>query len=233
MNNRQALVHILPFVLILGFLLSACAPVAPAEPAEVETEEEVVESEAEPVETEAETVEAEPMKIRLSSLNTPEVLPAYIAEQEGIFDNYGIDFELIISQSGTERNQILESGQADVMTSVPLEAMLLNQDEVRYKIVYKNHEADENSGFTFILGAAGSGIESLEDLRGQEIAMSTGSVTEYAVDTILAEAGVSDDEFTPLVVMRIPERMTLMQEGKVKAGAVPRTIGILLERVFD
>jgi NitT/TauT family transport system substrate-binding protein len=86
----------------------------------------------------------------------------------------------------------------------------------------------EKSGHFFILASAQSGISSVEGLKGVEIGVSQGTVIEYVTERLLQAEGFTADEIKTISVPKIPDRMSLLASGKLKAGVMPDPLAALV-----
>jgi NitT/TauT family transport system substrate-binding protein len=77
------------------------------------------------------------------------------------------------------------------------------------------------------LASAQSGIESVEDLSGQEIGISEGTIIEYSTDRLLEAEGLSQDEIKTIAVPRIPDRLALLNSSELPAANLPEPLASL------
>ncbi len=189
-------------------LLAACAPAVPATtPATA--------APAAQVQTEA------PVTLKIAVLPIIDTLPMYVAQQEGLFTKYGVNVEFVPVASAPERDQLLAAGQADGAINETLAVMLFNKDQVQMQAVRYALRPSAGYGHFFILASAKSGITTPDQLKGVEIGVSQGTVIEYVTDRLLEAAGLTADEIKTIAVPRIPDRMSLLASGELKAGVLP------------
>ncbi len=63
--------------------------------------------------------------LKIGLLRIDDSLPFYIAEQEGLFEKYGVEWELIGFSSGKDQSIALESGELDgLMTDMVVQGLL-------------------------------------------------------------------------------------------------------------
>ena len=97
-----------------------------------------------------------------------------------------IKVELVPFTSVVERNTAFMAGQLDGFVDSIWEAININKEQDNCKVVGHNLMPD-----MFVLVASPSaGINSPEQLKGKEIGTSTGTIMDYALDRLLASAGV-------------------------------------------
>ena len=186
---------------VLGLVLSACAPAAaPA---------------------------AEPVTLKLAVIPVIDTLPMFVAQAEGLYAKYGVKVELIPVASAPERDQLLQAGQADGTLNEILSVMFFNKEKVQMQAVRYGHMAAEGSGHFFILASGQSGIAEANGLKGVEIGISQGTIIEYVTDRLLEAQGLSSADIKYLAVPKIPDRMSLLASGELKAAVMPDPLAAL------
>lgn len=159
--------------------------------------------------------------LRAALLPILDVLPVYVAEEAGYFEEEGIEIELIPVSSALERDQMLVTGEADVVLTDLPGAGIFNQDEKRVALVAMGRRAYEEAPMFRILAAPGSDITSVEDLVGQEIGISENSVIHYIAQRIIEHAGLSPDDVIWWPEPNIPVRYQLLMEGQLPVAVLP------------
>lgn len=163
----------------------------------------------------------EPVTVRVAVLPIMDTLPMHVAEQEGLFAQRNLNVEFIPVASAPERDQVVASGNADALINEVIAAVLFNRDEVQLQVVRIARAATNNYPVFSILASADSGIESVEDLKGVEIGISQGTLIEYITERLLSAEGFSAEEIKTVAVPSIPDRMTMLTSGDLKAAMLP------------
>ena len=79
---------------------------------------------------------SEDTHLKLALIPVLDVLPIFVAEQNGYFKDQGIQVEVVPVKSPQERDVLMQTGQVDgVLTDLPSTA-LLNKDGPKVKAVY-------------------------------------------------------------------------------------------------
>jgi NitT/TauT family transport system substrate-binding protein len=223
---------------VTALLLVACAvgveqevePLPAAEEAEAPPEEvEAPAEEAAPTDEETELeegrslepIEGEAGALRMGTLPILDVLPFYIAQEEGYFERAGITVELVAASSALERDQLMQAGEIDGMLNDLVSTGIFNQSEASIQIVSLGRVAYPDFPQFRILAAPGSGIETPADLAGVPIGISENSVIEYTTDRMLEAEGLSPDDIVTESVPSIPTRFQLLMEGQLQAANLP------------
>lgn len=162
---------------------------------------------------------AKPVRIGLMADFTG--LPFLVADQEGFFAAQGVKAEFKIFRSAVERDAALQAGTLDG-TNADVVALISNRNAgFDLKVV-----ASAQNRFSLLAGPAVASqakkagrAPRTADLAGSSIGLSTNTVIEYVVDTLMASAGVSDYRKTD--VARIPVRLELLSQGKLDAASLP------------
>ena len=163
-----------------------------------------------------------PLKIGL--LPIEDSVPFYVAEQEKMFAKEKLQVELIPFQSALERDSALTAGAIDGAIDDPIGAILFDKGQGRLKITSICLGEKPAEGVFAILAAPGSGLMSLNDLKGVEIAVSNSTIIEYVTDRILAQQGFKAEEIKKIEVVKMPIRMQMLLSDAVKAATLPEPL---------
>lgn len=166
--------------------------------------------------------------LKIAVLPIIDTLPMYVAQQEGLFAKHGVNVEFIPVASAPERDQLIAARGADGTINETLAVMLFNKENVQMQVVRYALRPTESKGHFFILASGKSGISSLEELKGVEIGVSQGTVIEYVTERILQTNGFTPDEIKTIAVPKIPDRMSLLASGELKAGVMPDPLASLV-----
>ncbi len=171
---------------------------------------------------------AEPVTLKMAVLPIMDALPMYVAQEQGYFADENVTVEFVPVTSAPDRDQIINAGQADGMINEVVSTMFYNKSETQVVIVRFARRALPDYPHFYILASGQSGISSLEDLKGQEIGISEGTVIEYTTDRLLERSGFTPDEIQTVAVPRIPDRMALLGSGELAAANLPDPLAALV-----
>ena len=166
-------------------------------------------------------VSAQDEPLRMGLLPILDVLPFYVAQEAGYFEEEGVEVELIPVSSALERDQLLLAGEIDGMLNDLISTGIFNQDQTRIVIVALARKAYEDAPQFRILAAPRSNITIPSDLVGKEIAISENSVIHYIAQRMLEQAGISADDITWRPEPNIPVRYQLLMEGQLPVVVLP------------
>ncbi len=165
--------------------------------------------------------------LKLALLPILDSLPAYVAQQEGYFEAEGINVEIISVSSAPERDQLIAAGEADGMINELVSTMFINKNDTQVRIVRVARTATEKDPVFRILASKSSGITDPNQLTGNQIGISEGTVIEYVTDRLLESAGISAEEVTKVAIPRISDRLALLGAGELSAAVLPDPLASL------
>ena len=163
----------------------------------------------------------EPTTLKMALLPIVDVLPMYVAEQNGYFEAQDIQIELVPVKSARERDALIQAGEVDgMLTDVP-GVGLFNQETVQVKIVATARRAYPGSPLFRLLAAPGSHIDAAIDLAGVKIGISQNTVIEYITDRMLERSGLGTDQIAIEEIKDIPVRFEQLMNGQLQAATLP------------
>jgi len=190
---KKTFSFLLLFTMLAGLTLSACSPATPAAPT----------------------------TIRVALLPVLDVLPMVVAQEEGLYEKHGLIVEIIPVSSAPERDQLIASGQTDAIMNELTSVMFLNQEKIQVQAVRYARTATADQALFSIMAGKDSGITNVQGLKGQPIGISQGTVIEYLTDRLLTAEGFTAADINYVSVPKIPDRMSLLSSGELKAATLP------------
>ncbi len=176
---------------------------------------------------ENQTSKALPDEINFGILRVPN--DETIAIAEGLFDKYfadkGIEYNLIVFDSGAEANKALASGSIDFATMGNTNAITALSRELDVEMIWIHEVLGEIEALAV---KNGSGINRIEDLAGMRIATPFASTAHYILLNALKNAGIADQ--VQLLDMQTAEIFAAWERGDIKAAYTWQpSLGKLLE----
>jgi len=190
---KKTFSFLLLFTMLAGLTLSACSPATPAAPT----------------------------TIRVALLPVLDVLPMVVAQEEGLYEKHGLIVEIIPVSSAPERDQLIASGQTDAIMNELTSVMFLNQEKIQVQAVRYARTATADQALFSIMAGKDSGITNVQGLKGPPIGISQGTVIEYLTDRLLTAEGFTAADINYVSVPKIPDRMSLLSSGELKAATLP------------
>jgi NitT/TauT family transport system substrate-binding protein len=171
--------------------------------------------------------ETELVTIKFAVLPVLDTLPLYVAEENNLFAEHGVQIEFVPAGSAPKRDELINSGQVDGMINEIVSTVFYNRSQPRVQIVRYARVATSDSPIFRILASRASGITTIEDLKGKPIGVSQGTVIEYLTDRLLQAEGFSPSEIAIVAVPDIGQRMSLLASGELDAAMLPDPLASL------
>ncbi|MEM7737038.1 MAG: MetQ/NlpA family ABC transporter substrate-binding protein [Deinococcota bacterium] len=159
-------------------------------------------------------------------------LPTYIAAQEGLYEQYGVNVNLVEVNSARDRTIAMQAGQLDVGNSDVVAHVLQVASGQDVKIVRHDSFTADFRFFSIVAGAA-SGITTVDELisaledDSAQIAISQSTLIEYLATAMLQQAGYEPEADDYTEVAAIPLRLELLAQGQVAAALLPEPLTTL------
>ena len=169
----------------------------------------------------------EQVKIKLGILPIVDALPLIVAEEKGYFKQAGVDVELVTFPSAVERDSALQAKAIDGSLGDLLAAASLYNGGFPVQVVSLSLGETGHEGRFAILSAPNSGINTIDQLKGVEVAVSKNSIIEYVTDSLLLEKGFKPEEIKKSIIPKIPVRFQALMEGQIKAACLPDPMAAL------
>jgi len=163
----------------------------------------------------------EPDTLRMALLPVLDVLPFHVAEQNGYFEEMGLQVELVPVKSAQERDTLMQAGEVDGMLTDLLSPIFFNQDEAQIMVVRTARRVYPDAPMFRILAVPGSPVQTPIDLAGVPIGISQNTVIEYLTDRMLEKSGLRPDQIASEEVSAIPVRFELLINGEIPAANLP------------
>lgn len=147
-----------------------------------------------------------------------ESIPFIIAEHNGYFQKQGVEVNLIHFKSAQDRDSAMQSGQLDGMITDIVAVVFANEGGFNQKIIARN------DGNIEMLAGADTGINSLAGLKGKRVGLSTNTIMEYSVDTILQSGQIQPEDVQKVAIPPLPTRLEMLVEGRIDACILPEPL---------
>ena len=154
-------------------------------------------------------------KLTIGLMPDTDSIPFIIAAERGYFSEEGVEVDLVSFKSAMERDAALQSGNLDGAVSDLLAVIFARSGG------FSVHATSYTDGNYNLIAGNDSGIASVGDLRGKEIAVSRNTIIEYVTDEILAANGMREQDIAKIVIPQIPVRLEMLQSGNLSAAVLP------------
>ncbi|MGD1833152.1 MAG: ABC transporter substrate-binding protein [Sphaerochaetaceae bacterium] len=160
----------------------------------------------------------EMQKVKIGILPDVDSLPFMLADFEQLFDEEGVEVELVMFQSPVERDAAFQARQVDGIVADTLGAFFLEQAGFDISIV------SVTDGRYGIAASPNGEVSSLDELAGKDIGISSNTIIEYLADTLVSRAGVDSQKISLVAVPKIPVRMELLLNDQIPAACLPEPL---------
>lgn len=160
--------------------------------------------------------------IRVGVLNIADSLPVFAAEQQGMFEDAGLNVEVYPFKSSSDQSKALEAGELDVVMNDMIVQSLMKKAGTDTKVVSMAFGATPEEGRFVVVAAPNSSIEKPEDLEGKRVAISTNTMMEYLMNQYENYYKLDADS---IELVNMPDLMlrveTLLQGKDIDAAILP------------
>ncbi len=147
-----------------------------------------------------------------------ESIPLIIAYRNGYFEDEGVKVKIEHFKSAQDRDSALQGGRLDGVITDVVAVVFSNEGGTDLKIISKN------DGDIELMAGKGSGIETLADIKGKSIGLSSNTIMEYTADRMLESAGISPDEVKKVIIPPLSTRLEMLQGGRIDAAILPQPL---------
>ena len=170
---------------------------------------------------------AEPVAITVGTLPAGDYAPLFIAQEQGFFEDEGLEVTIETIAGGAVGVTQLISGDLQFSSATWANVLAAVSQGLELQVVREGTDSNKE-GINGIIVSEDSGIESVEDLRGKTVSVNTlQSATEVQIRDCFATEGLEPGDYE-LVEVPFPEVGAAVSQGRIAAGLVPEpfiTIG--------
>ena len=163
-------------------------------------------------------------KLTIGTLATEDLLPLWVAQEEGLFEKAGLSADIVTFQSASELISGVSSGDVNMaMTDIMVTAsMFAGGTDVQMEWVTLG-TTPQQGRFGIMVGP-NSNVKDLTELAGVPIGVGSNTILEYVMDKLMEGAGVPDDKIVVEELQKLPVRYQAMESGQVAAAALPGSL---------
>lgn len=175
-----------------------------------------------PAPSETDAGGGETFQIRVAALPIAETGAIWAAMEAGIFEEHGIELEILPAQGGAQAIPALVAGDIDFAIGQPMGPFraALGGEDVRIIGNYANSLPD-GEDVNSVAASAASGIETWADLSGKTVAVnSLGAAGDLTIRAAVAADG-GDPDSIEFVAVAFPDAPGQIEAGAIDAAWVP------------
>lgn len=164
--------------------------------------------------------------VKVGVLRIADSIPIYIADQEKIFEKYGVQVEVVEFGSASEQSKAMEAEAIDVMMTDMIVECLLKKGGADVRAIRTALGSEVSEGKFMIAASPNSDIGGVEDLEGASIAISENTMMEFLVDSYCDELGIALGKIEKVSIPSLSLRYETVMEGKdVECAILPEPLG--------
>lgn len=156
----------------------------------------------------------EEVTIRLGVMPSTDNIPFIIAEKEGYAKEHGVKVELEVFKSANDRDAAFQAGKLDGVITDLVAVAIYRQGDLDVKVVAAPYDQ-------FDLVSSDPAVKTVADLKGKDVVFATRTGTAYAVDMMLAKAGLTREDIVVNEVPQVPARLELLTNKKAAGAILP------------
>ncbi len=159
-------------------------------------------------------------KIRIGVLPVIDTLPLYAAQERGLFQQAGLNVELVQFGSALERDSALVAGSIDGYFGDMVNTLLLKSSDQDVKVITIDYHTNPQCRMFGLLASPSNNVTDINATQGMSVATSSATVTEYVLDNILAENNMTG-KITKTEVKVLPIRYQSLMQNSVQLAILP------------
>lgn len=147
-----------------------------------------------------------------------EALTLYVAQEEGYFEELGLEVELVKFTGIPGRESAMVAGELDGTSADLLAISLYNEGGIGFKAT------SISTSIIKVVAGKDSGVTQMSDFTGKKIGLSKNTVIEYIVDAALIDAGMDVTDVEKVDERVMPTRLALLKDGTFAGAGLPEPL---------
>lgn len=157
----------------------------------------------------------EKTKITMGVMGSIDAIPLVIAQENGYFEEEGIELDLQIFKAAKDRDAALQAGELDGVLADEVAISIYQNSDIDMKIT-----GTTNGSWTLVAGKD-SGIKTLADLKGKKMGISERTMIDYLADYIAVENGMNSSDIEKIAIPAMPARLEALKNKQIDAAILP------------
>lgn len=177
--------------------------------------------------------------VRVGTMPTEDMLPMWVAVQEGLFEQQGVDVEIVSFDSAPALSAAITAGEVEMAMTDIMRAVKLCESGSPVDMEWVTLGTEASQGRFGVLASADAPYSTLEEMaeyfaanpadENAGVGVAANTVPEYVFDMLCEEAGVEDGAIPTTEVASLPERFSLAANGQIAGAALPNSLLVLGE----
>lgn len=161
--------------------------------------------------------EETPQTLKIGVMSDIGAAPYIIAKENGYFEALGLDVEITVFKSATDRDTAMQTGNLDGAMADMLTIMFYNDAAFDAKITSQTYGS-------YVMVSTPtldkSGVAALDKI---EVGISANTVIDFVTDQIAADAGILEKVST-VAIPQMPVRLEMLGAGELDAATLPEPL---------
>jgi NitT/TauT family transport system substrate-binding protein len=169
--------------------------------------------------------------IKVGVIPIVDVAPIYLGDQEGFFEEEGLDLELVPAQGGAAIIPAITSGQMDFGFSNVTSLVIARSKGLNMQMVANGASTtgNQDEDFAAVMVKPDSGIKEIADLTGKRIGVNTlNNISDSTIREAVEQAGADSSDLN-FVEMPFPDMPAALANGNVDAIAAVEPFVTIVE----
>ncbi|WP_337431897.1 MetQ/NlpA family ABC transporter substrate-binding protein [Bilophila sp.] len=167
--------------------------------------------------------------LKLGVLPAADTIVLHAAADEGLFAKQGLEVELIPFQSALELGAAMRAGALDGHFGDIINVLMQNESGSPQAIIATtSHSSPDNRCFGLVVSPK-SKAQTLADLKGKDIAVSSATIIDFLLVQLLKQQGVAPDFLNRQDIRQIPVRLQMLLSGQIESALLPEPLVSLVE----
>lgn len=155
-----------------------------------------------------------PVTLTLGVMPSTDNIPLVLAHEKGFDKAHGVDIKLETFKAAKDRDAAFQADKVDGVSTDLVAIAIYQQGGMDVKI----------TGTTFgqfDLLTGDDSVQSVKDLKGKTVILSKNTGTEYSVNKMLTDAGLTMKDVKVQEVPQVPTRLELLKNKQAAAAILP------------
>ncbi|MDR0837299.1 MAG: ABC transporter substrate-binding protein [Propionibacteriaceae bacterium] len=160
-----------------------------------------------------------PATVVIGTLPTDDLLPLWVAIENGFAVQNGVDIVIQTFASAQEQIAAVSAGELDAIMTDLVVTVQLSASGTRMRVVTVLQGSPAG-----IVANADSGIETVADLAGVPVGCSSPTIMQYILDTALTKADVPQQQWNTTEIKDLPTRLEVLLSRQIGVAVLPWTM---------
>jgi ABC-type nitrate/sulfonate/bicarbonate transport systems, periplasmic components len=175
--------------------------------------------------------------MRIGALPAADSLALYVAAEERLFSEHGLEVAIVPFQSALEQAAAVRAGALEGYFGDIMNVLLMHESGIPQEIIattsYSGGGGDETHAtggrYFGIAVAPDSPHTAIGDMAGANIAIGRSTIVDYMLDCMLESRGLPSGHVNHVDIRQIPLRMQMLLNGKIDGAVLPEPLLSLVE----